>query len=95
MIDHLLVVAGNDSRLHPRQRRAFFRRLAGHYRRYRPAGYQAEAGLKHRLVRIGAYPLYALLRQAYRMVRTDPQPSPVVRPALVSPPRQAQTAPIR
>jgi glycosyltransferase involved in cell wall biosynthesis len=95
MIDHLLVVAGNDSRLHPRRRRAFFRRLAAHYRRYRPAGYAVEAGLKHRLVRLGAYPLYAALRQGYRMVRADPQPSPAVRPGLVSPPRQAQAAPIR
>jgi len=95
MIDHLLVVAGNDSRLHPRRRREFFRRLAAHYRRYRPAGYQADPSLKHRLVRLGAYPLYAGLRQAYRVVRTDPQPSPVVRPGLVSAPRQAQAAPIR
>lgn len=95
MIDHLLVVAGNDSRLHPRRRRAFFRRLAAHYRRYQPAGYQPDPGLKHRLVRLGAYPLYAALRQAYRMVRTDPEPSPVVRPGLVSSPRQAQAAPIR
>ncbi|MFI7539874.1 glycosyltransferase family 2 protein [Actinoplanes sp. NPDC049599] len=95
MIDHLLVVAGNDSRVPSRRRRAFFRRLAVHYRRYRPAGYPADPGIKHRLVRIGAYPLYAALRQAYRMVRTDPQPSPVVRPGIVSPPRQAQAAPVR
>jgi glycosyltransferase involved in cell wall biosynthesis len=95
MIDHLLVVAGNDGRLPAHRRRAFFRRVADFYRRYRPAGYQAEPGLKHRLVRIGVYPLYAGLRQAYRLVRTDPQPSPAVRPSLVSPPRQAQAAPIR
>jgi hypothetical protein len=95
MIDHLLVVAGNDNRLHPRRRRAFFRRLAAHYRRYRPAGYEVDPRLKHRLVRLGAYPLYAVLRQAYRVVRRDPQPSPVIRPALVSAPRPAQAAPIR
>ncbi len=95
MIDHLLVVAGNDSRLPPRRRRAFFKRLAAHYRTYRPAGYQGDPRLKHRLVRFGAYPLYAALRQAYRMLPRDPQPSPAVRPDLVSPPRQAQAAPIR
>jgi glycosyltransferase involved in cell wall biosynthesis len=95
MIDHLLVVAGNDSRLPPRRRRAFFKRLAEHYRDYRPVGYPAHPAIKHRLVRIGAYPLYAALRQAYRVVRRDPQPSPAVRPGLVSAPREAQAAPIR
>ena len=95
MIDHLLVVAGNDSRVHPRRRRAFFRQLAAHYRRYRPAGYQEDPRLKHRLVRLGAYPIYAGLRQAYRLTHRDPQPSPAVRPGLVSPPQKAQAAPIR
>jgi glycosyltransferase involved in cell wall biosynthesis len=95
MIDHLLVVAGNDGRLHPRRRRAFFKRLAAHYRRYRPTGYVDNPGIKHRLVRLNSYPVYATLRQAYRIVKTDPELSPPVRPSLASPQRQAQTAPIR
>ncbi|NMO55030.1 glycosyltransferase [Actinoplanes sp. TBRC 11911] len=64
MINHLLVVAGNDGRMHPSRRRAFFRQLAASYRRYRPAGYRP--GLRHRLVAAGNYPLYSLLRAAYR-----------------------------
>jgi glycosyltransferase involved in cell wall biosynthesis len=95
MINHLLVVAGNDGRLPPRLRRAFFKRLAAHYRRYLPVGYPGEAGIKHRLVRLNSYPAYATLRHAYRLVRSDPEPSPPVRPGLASTPRQAQTAPIR
>jgi glycosyltransferase involved in cell wall biosynthesis len=96
MINHLLVVAGNDSRVHPSRRRAFFRRLAGHYRRYRPAGYLPPAGangLKHRLAALDAYPLYALLRLAYRWGRRT-EMTPAVRPHLVSAPRQPQSAPL-
>jgi glycosyltransferase involved in cell wall biosynthesis len=95
MVQHLLVIAGNDSRLHPRQRRAFFKRLAAQYRRWRPADYAGDAGIKHRLVRLNSYPVYAGLRHAYRLVRSDPEPSPAVRPALAAPPRQARTTPIR
>jgi hypothetical protein len=95
MVQHLLVVAGNDSRLHPSRRRAFFKRLAAQYRRHLPADYAGDPGLKHRLVRLGSYPVYAGLRQAYRLVRSDPEPSPPVRPGLASAPRQAQTASIR
>ena len=53
MISHLLVVAGNDGRMHPGHRRQFFRQIAALYRRHRPAGYLRPpgcAGLKHRLV---------------------------------------------
>lgn len=68
MVDHLLVVAGNEHRLPPPQRRAFFHRLARQYRRHLPpGGYRlpaGTAGLKHRLVRRDAYPAYALLRLA-------------------------------
>ncbi|OJF14042.1 glycosyltransferase family 2 protein [Couchioplanes caeruleus] len=81
MVDHLLVVAGNDGRLHPGQRRAFFRRLVAYYRRYLPEGYPGHPGLKHRLVRLGSYPLYAALRQAYRIGKREPEPSLVVSPA--------------
>ena len=95
MVNHLLVVAGNDGRLHPRRRRAFFKQLAAHYRRYRPAGYQGDAGIKHKLVALNVYPLYAGLRQAYRVVKSDPELSPAVRPSLASAPQKAQAAPIR
>jgi len=95
MVNHLLVVAGNDGRLPARRRREFFKRLATHYRRYLPAGYPGDAGIKHRLVRLNSYPVYAALRQAYRIVKTDPEVSPPVRPSLASQPREAQTAPIR
>ncbi|MER7333066.1 MULTISPECIES: glycosyltransferase [unclassified Micromonospora] len=70
MISHYLVVAGNEGRLHPRLRRAFFRRVAEHYRRYLPAAGYARpagvAGLKHRLVGRNSYLAYAALRQAHR-----------------------------
>jgi glycosyltransferase involved in cell wall biosynthesis len=77
MIDHLLVVAGNDLRMHPSHRRRFFRRTAELYRRLRPAGYQPPAGakgLKHRLVAANSYPLYALLRNAYRIAGARREP---------------------
>ncbi|MEV4637711.1 glycosyltransferase [Actinoplanes sp. NPDC049548] len=95
MVNHLLVVAGNDGRLHPARRRAFFRRIVAHYRRYVPADYPGHPGIKHRLVRLGSYPVYAGLRHAYRIGRRDPELSPAVRPALASAPQQAQTATIR
>ncbi|MEV6600218.1 glycosyltransferase [Actinoplanes sp. NPDC051346] len=95
MVNHLLVVAGNDGRLHPGRRRAFFKRLVGHYRRYLPEGYPGHPGIKHRLVRLGSYPLYAGLRQAYRVAKRGPDPSPPVRPALASSSQSAQTATIR
>ncbi|MFI5494491.1 glycosyltransferase family 2 protein [Actinoplanes sp. NPDC051859] len=95
MVNHLLVVAGNDGRLHPNRRRAFFKRMVTHYRRHLPAGYPGHPGLKHRLVRVGSYPLYAGLRQAYRLTKTHPEPSPEVRPAIASAPQPASTATLR
>ncbi|WP_412748191.1 glycosyltransferase family 2 protein [Krasilnikovia sp. M28-CT-15] len=101
MINHLLVVAGNDSRLRPNRRRAFFRRLAAHYRRYRPAGYlppAGTAGLKHRLVGLNSYVLYAALRQAYRAAgrgRADADSTPAVSPHLAPAPQEVKPAPIR
>lgn len=71
MVNHMLVVVGNDDRLHPHLRRAFFRRVTEQYRRYLPAeGYPRPggiAGLKHRLVGRGSYLAYAMLRQAHRL----------------------------
>jgi glycosyltransferase involved in cell wall biosynthesis len=72
MISHLLVVVGNEGRMHPSRRRPFFRRIAELYRRHRPAGYappSGSKGLKHRLVALDSYPLYALLRAGYRVSR--------------------------
>ncbi|MFC3501675.1 glycosyltransferase family 2 protein [Micromonospora krabiensis] len=71
MINHYLVVVGNDDRLHPHLRRPFFARVAQHYRRYLPpGGYPVPggvAGLKHRLVGRNDYRAYAALRQAHRV----------------------------
>ena len=84
MISHLLVVAGNDGRMHPADRRRFFRQTTALYRRRRPAGYRPPGGmggLKHRLVAAGAYPIYALLRAGYRVAgrrRRKPGSTPPV-----------------
>jgi len=97
MINHLLVVVGNDARVHPSRRREFFRAIAARYRRHCPAGYQPPAGvkgLKQRLVAVDAYPLYALLRTAYQ-VRGRTDWTPAVRPDLAVTPREPQTAHIR
>ncbi|MFF3855041.1 glycosyltransferase family 2 protein [Micromonospora sp. NPDC002575] len=71
MINHYLVVVGNDGRVHPRLRRGFFRRVAEHYRRYLPSGGYARpggvAGLKHRLVARDSYLAYKTLRRAHRL----------------------------
>ena len=70
MISHLLVVVGNEGRMHPSRRRRFFRQMAALYQRHRPAGYlppRGLKGLKHRLVAADSYRLYALLRAGYRV----------------------------
>ncbi|MCZ7375700.1 glycosyltransferase family 2 protein [Micromonospora sp. WMMC250] len=80
MINHYLVVVGNDGRLHPHLRRDFFHRAAEHYRRYLPAGGYplppGVTGLKHRLVGRGDWLAYSALRQAHRVAgrlrRTGP-----------------------
>jgi CDP-glycerol glycerophosphotransferase len=70
MVDHYLVIVGNERRVPARLRREFFRRIVRDYRRYRPPhGYPAPGGvpgLKHRLVAHGAYAAYAVLRAVYR-----------------------------
>ena len=72
MIDHLLVIAGNERRIPPGLRREFFRRTAGAYRRWcPPGGYPVPGGvegIKHRLVRWRAYELYRAMRLARRLV---------------------------
>ncbi len=70
MINHYLVIVGNEWRLPTGMHRAFFRRIAQDYRRWLPAGGYAVpdgvTGLKHRLVRHDAYRAYAALRLAHR-----------------------------
>ena len=93
MIDHLLVVAGNDGRIAANRRRAFFGRTVSQYRRYRPVGYRLPGGLKglkQRLVAANSYPLYALLRTAYQ-IRGGTYSTPAVRRDLASAPRKAQS----
>ncbi|GIJ39022.1 hypothetical protein Vwe01_23470 [Micromonospora andamanensis] len=71
MVNHFLVVVGNDDRLHPHLRRDFFRRVAAHYRTYLPSGGYPRpggvSGLKHRLVGRDSYLAYAALRRAHRL----------------------------
>jgi CDP-glycerol glycerophosphotransferase len=102
MISHLLVVAGNDGRVPPRQRRAFFRRIVSHHRTYRPAGWLPPSGgpgLRHRLVGLGNYPLWAAARHMYRtaarLMGRDTHSTPPVRPDLASTPQPAQPLSIR
>ncbi|HET9517903.1 MAG TPA: glycosyltransferase family 2 protein [Actinoplanes sp.] len=97
MIDHLLVILGNDRRLPPTLRREFFRRIAADYRRWLPAdGYPVPGGapgLKHRLVRHNAYWAYLALRTAYRMVgrlRRGERPGPA-QPAVALPTQRSAT----
>ena len=70
MINHYLVIVGNDQRLPIDMRPAFFQRIFEDYRRWRPAaGYPVPpglTGLRHRLARRGAYRTYAVLRRCYR-----------------------------
>lgn len=80
MINHYLVVVGNDGRLHPHLRRDFFHRAAEHYRRYLPTnGYPMPSGvtgLKHRLVGRGDWLAYSALRQAHRVAGRLRRPGP-------------------
>jgi glycosyltransferase involved in cell wall biosynthesis len=70
MINHYLVIVGNEWRLPTGMHQAFFRRIAQDYRRWLPAGGYAVpdgvTGLKHRLVKHDAYRAYAALRLAHR-----------------------------
>ncbi|GIF15249.1 glycosyltransferase family 2 protein [Actinoplanes teichomyceticus] len=101
MINHLMVVAGNDSRMHPSCRRPFFRRIAELYRRHLPAGHRmppGAAGMKHRLVAMNSYPLYAALRAGYRLAglrsRSTQRP-PAVSRSIPSMPQPVQTTSLR
>jgi CDP-glycerol glycerophosphotransferase len=70
MTDHYLVVLGHRTRVPARRRREFFRRVVRDVDRLRPReGYPIPtgmAGVKHRLIRLGAYPSYSALRWWYR-----------------------------
>lgn len=67
---HLLLVAGNEERLHARDRRFFFKRAVAMYRQYFPAhGYRIPGGVngvKQRLLASGSYPGYAAMRLLWR-----------------------------
>jgi hypothetical protein len=95
------VIAGNENRVHPSRRRAFFREIAALYRRHRPAGYLPPAGtpgLKHRLVAANSYALYAALRTGYRVAgvrRRSTQRTPAVSPDNAAPPQRVQTTSLR
>jgi CDP-glycerol glycerophosphotransferase len=82
MINHYLVILGNQRRLPPELRRAFFERIVEDYRRWRPAGGyplpDGAARLKHQLVRFGAYHTYAALRRAKLALAGGPQWTPSV-----------------
>ncbi|MGH3735743.1 MAG: glycosyltransferase family 2 protein [Micromonosporaceae bacterium] len=91
MINHYLVILGNEWRLSQGSRRAFFGRVVADYRRrLPPEGYDVPGGvegLKHRLVRANAWPLYAGLRWVYRVVgrlRGRHQGTPTSAPAAPS-----------
>ncbi|MEV0157508.1 glycosyltransferase [Micromonospora sp. NPDC050686] len=70
MIDHYLVIVGNERRVPPDLRESFFHRMARDYRRRLPAGGYplpgGVAGLKHRLVARDDWRAYAGLRAVYR-----------------------------
>jgi CDP-glycerol glycerophosphotransferase len=73
MVDHYLVIVGNEHRVPAALRRRFFHRMAADFRTRLPAGgYERPvgvAGLKHHLVRRDAYRTYATLRASYRALR--------------------------
>jgi CDP-glycerol glycerophosphotransferase len=97
MISHLLVVAGNEGRMHPGHRRQFFRQVSALFRRHRPAGWRPPGGakgLKIRLVAADSYLLYALLRTGYRAGRHDAERTPSVGRKVARTPQRAQAASI-
>ncbi|WP_045740618.1 glycosyltransferase family 2 protein [Actinoplanes rectilineatus] len=101
MINHLLVVAGNENRVHPSRRRPYFRKVASLYRRHRPDGYlppDGSRGIKHRLVATNSYSLYATLRAGYRVAgirRRSTERTPPVSPDHPCAPQAVQTTSLR
>lgn len=73
MLEHYLVIVGNEGRVPPDLREEFFARIVEHYRRFLPpSGYPVPGGVngvKHRFVRWHAYGAYTALRNAYRVGR--------------------------
>ena len=69
MINHYLVILGNQGRLPDELRKAFFDRMVEHYARWLPAaGYDVPTGpvgLKHRLLQGKDFRLYVILRMVY------------------------------
>ncbi|MCM0675886.1 glycosyltransferase [Micromonospora phytophila] len=100
MVDHYLVIVGNDSRLPADARRAFFRRMAEDYRRWLPDGGHRSpggvSGLKHRMVRHDAYLVWAALRAAHRTagrLRRGVRPTPARPPTPPTPAPAPATSP--
>jgi len=99
MINHYLVILGNERRLPHELKRAFFDRVVTEYRRYLPpGGYpvpRGSTGLKHRLVRHHTYRAYAGLRLAHdglRWLRRTVVPRRGVPPPRPAPPAVADRA---
>ncbi|SCL41345.1 Glycosyl transferase family 2 [Micromonospora pallida] len=86
MVNHYLVILGNEARLPDASRREFFRRMVLDHRRWLPAGGYAVpdgvTGLKHRLVERDNYLAWTTLRSVHRTLgrvrrgRTPSAPAP-------------------
>jgi CDP-glycerol glycerophosphotransferase len=98
VLDHLLVIAGNQGRVPAARRGEFFRRIADFRRRHLPAGGYplpgGVAGVKHRMLAADAFRAYATLRHAYRLLsllprarrgQVPPVPLPAPQPTAVAP----------
>jgi glycosyltransferase involved in cell wall biosynthesis len=73
MIQHYLVIVGDERRVPAELRASFFSRMVEHYHRYLPpSGYAVPRGVngvKHRFLRWDAYGVYAAVRNVYRAGR--------------------------
>jgi CDP-glycerol glycerophosphotransferase len=95
MINHLVVIAGNEARVPSDLRRRFFSRTAWYYHLYRPRdGYPRPRGaclVKHLLVRMDAFRAYETFRWCYRIsrrLRRGLTPAVALPEALPSTPRR-------
>jgi CDP-glycerol glycerophosphotransferase len=76
MIWHYLQVLRHEARVPPGSRRAFFRRMAESYQRFRPVGSVPQPTsrverIRHRLVGRGSYSAFRLVDAALRWARTS------------------------